>query len=129
MLVRQMNGVLGFSLGAQAMMVFLWPVRGWQRWLAYTVTHEYVHLVRNLLFPRVLAGGRFLYMKTQEPETLLDAMVTEGVADRFARQIHKDMIPPWTDALDPELERRLWPRVHRRFAVSDPPRNTPNPLR
>ena len=35
-LVRQMNGVLGFSLGAQAMMVFLWPVEGWRTWLTYT---------------------------------------------------------------------------------------------
>ena len=147
-LVRQMKGVLGFSLGAQAMMVFLWPAEGWQRWLAYTVTHEYVHLVRNLLFPRALTGGKLVYTRSKEPETLLDAMVVEGLADAFATHVYPDMRPPWTEALDPEvqgqsacragdpsgqgkdpsseglgghdLEQRLWPRVHRRFKVSDP---------
>ena len=119
-LVRQMNGVLGFSLGAQAMMVFLWPVEGWERWLAYTITHEYIHLVRNLMFPRGLAGGKLVYMKTQEPETLLDALVAEGLADVFAMDIHQGLTPPWTDALGPKLEQQVWPRVHRRFNVSDP---------
>ena len=119
-LVRQMKGVLGFSLGAQAMMVFLWPAEGWQRWLAYTVTHEYVHLVRNLLFPRALTGGKLVYTRSKEPETLLDAMVVEGLADAFATHVYPDMRPPWTEALDPEVEQRLWPRVHRRFKVSDP---------
>ena len=118
-LVRQMNGVLGFSLGAQAMMVFLWPVDGWQEWLSYTVTHEYTHLVRNLLYPRGLAGGKLVYMKTQEPETLLDALVAEGMADVFATGLNEDVHPPWSSALTPDLERRLWPRVHRRLGVSD----------
>ena len=119
-LVRQMNGVLGVSLGSQAMLVFLWPVEGWQEWLTYTITHEYIHLVRNLLFPRGLSGGRLVYVKTQEPETLLDALVAEGLADVFATGIYQDMRPPWTNALDPQTERRMWPRIHRRFTVSDP---------
>ena len=119
-LVRQMNGVLGFSLGAQATMVFLWPVEGWRQWLGYTISHEYIHLVRNLLFPRGPSGGKLVYVKTQEPESLLDAMVAEGLADVFATHIHPDARPPWVDALSPELELRLWPRVRRRFGVSDP---------
>ena len=118
-LTAQMNGVVGFSLGAQAMMVFLWPVPGWQQRLSYTVTHEYVHLVRNLLFPRGLSGGKLVYVKTQEPETLLDAMVAEGLADVFSMQLQEGPGPPWVDALAPEVERRIWPRVHRRFGVSD----------
>lgn len=119
-LARQMNGVLGFSLGAQAMMVFLWPVTGWQKWLAYTVSHEYVHLVRNLLFPRGPAGGKLIYVKTQEPETLLDALITEGIADVFATEAHGDVSPPWIDALKPGANDGLWARVHRRLSVSDP---------
>ena len=118
-LVKQMNGVLGFSLGAQATMVFLWPVQDWENWLTYTITHEYIHLVRNLLFPRGLVGGKLIYMKTQEPETLLDAIIAEGLADVFATEACSDIRPRWTDALDPEVERRVWPRVHRRLGVSD----------
>ena len=118
-LVGQMNGVLGFSLGAQAMMVFLWPVDGWRDWLTYTVVHEYAHLVRNLLFPRGVSGGRLVYMKTQQPETLLDAMVAEGVADAFAMSICPEMRPRWTRALDADQQRRIWPRVRRRLGVAD----------
>lgn len=118
-LARQMHGVLGFSLGAQAMMVFLWPVDGWRDWLTYTVVHEYAHLVRNLLFPRGVSGGRLVYMKTQQPETLLDAMVAEGVADSFAMSICPDMRPRWTQALDADQQRRMWPRVQRRLGVAD----------
>lgn len=119
-LVGQMKGAFGLSLGAQAMLVFLWPVEGWQNWLTYTVTHEYAHMVRNLFFPRGLAGGKLVYMNTQEPETLLDAILAEGLADVFATGIVPDGSPIWTKALDTEVEKQLWPRVTRRLAVSDP---------
>ena len=119
-LLNQMNGVLGFSLGAQATLVFVWPVENWQNWLSYTVIHEYAHLVRNLLFPRGIAGGKLVYMKTQEPETLLDAMIAEGVADAFALSVMSEVNPPWTDALDDEETERIWPRIRRRLGVSDP---------
>ncbi len=119
-LSEQMNGALGFSLGAQVMMVFVWPVDGWREWLGYTVAHEYAHLVRNLLFPRGLSGGKFVYMKTSLPETLLDAMVIEGIADRFAQGVYPDAEPRWVDALDDDASHRMWRRVRRRLAVSDP---------
>lgn len=118
-LTRQMHGVIGVSLGSGAMLVFLWPCPRWQEWLSYTVAHEYAHLVRNHLFPRGLVGGRLVFLKSQEPETLLDAMVAEGVADAFALSLHPHMRPPWLDALSPEVEARLWPRFRRRLGVGD----------
>ena len=118
-LTKQMHGVIGISLGSQVMMLFLWPVEGWQQWLAYTICHEYTHLVRNLLFPRGLAAGRLVYLKTQEPETLLDAMVAEGIADTFAMELNPAIRPPWVDALTPEAMQQVWPKVHRRLAVSE----------
>ena len=119
-LVNQMHGVLGFSLGAQVTLVFLWPTEGWQTWLRYTITHEYVHLVRNLLFPRGLSGGRLIYLKTQEPETLLDALVVEGLADTFAMQVLSDVTPLWGKTKFDGQEAIVWRRVHRRLGVSDP---------
>lgn len=118
-LVQQMKGVLGFSLGAQTMMVFLWPVDDWQESLTYTIAHEYAHLVRNLMFPRGISGGKLVFMKTSEPETLRDAMITEGVADHFAESLYPDIGPVWTDPLVAEGVENLWPRVHRRMGVSD----------
>ncbi|MBI2855456.1 MAG: hypothetical protein HYX93_01245 [Chloroflexi bacterium] len=119
-MVQQMKGVVGISFGSQAMVLFLWPADGWKEWLPYTVAHEYTHLVRNHLFPRGMAGGRLVYLKTQEPETLLDAMVAEGIGDAFANRLYPHLRPPWTREINPLTMARVWPRVRRRLDVSDP---------
>ncbi len=118
-LVNQLGGVLGFSLGASATLLFVWPSGDWRANLRYNVVHEYAHLVRNLLFPRGISGGRLLYMKTQQPETLLDAMVAEGISDCFARECLDGARPRWMDAEGQIDMAKMWPRVHRRFAISD----------
>ncbi len=118
-LVNQLGGALGFSLGASATLLFVWPQAGWRANLRYNIVHEYAHLVRNLLFPRGIAGGRLVYMKTQQPETLLDAMVAEGICDCFAQRCLDGARPRWMDAQDEVEPRRMWPRVHRRFGISD----------
>jgi len=119
-LTRVMRGVLAMTLGSTVTLAFLWPVPGWEEWLAYALAHEYAHLVRNHLHPRGLVGGRFVFAKTNEPETLLDAIVAEGVADAFALSLYPEQNPPWVRALTPEDEVRLWPLVHRRLSLSDP---------
>jgi uncharacterized protein YjaZ len=118
-LVNQLGGVLGFSLGASATLLFVWPRGDWRMNLRYNVVHEYAHLVRNLLFPRGIAGGRLVYMKTQQPETLLDAMVAEGISDCFAHDCLEGARPRWMDTQDEVEVRRMWPRIHRRFGISD----------
>ena len=118
-LTTHMHGVVGLSLGAQVMLLFIWPTGDWLKWLTYTVTHEYAHLVRNLFFPRAFVGNRLVYQKSQEAETLLDAMVAEGIADAFAKDLHTDLDPQWTNALSPEAEALVWPKVRRRLAVYD----------
>ena len=120
LLIQVMQGVMGVSLGSQATLLFFWPSGEWLSGLAYTAVHEYIHLVRNHLFPRGLAGGRPVCLKTQEPEPLLDAMVAEGISDVFAQQIYPQMRPLWLQALDEEEQARIWPRVWRRLRVSDP---------
>jgi uncharacterized protein YjaZ len=119
-LAEQMHGVLGFSLGSRVMVVFIWPTEGWLDWLGYTIAHEYAHLVRNQIFPRGISGGKLVFLDSKEPETLLDAMVTEGIADHVAMRLWPGVCPTWTDALDAADSARLWPRVQRRLGVSDP---------
>ena len=120
LLTQVMHGVMGISMSSQATLLFFWPSGDWLSWLAYTAAHEYIHLVRNHLFPRGLSGGRPVYLKTQEPETLLDAMVVEGIADVFAKQIYPQLQPCWLQTLDQVEEARIWPMVRRRLGVSDP---------
>jgi uncharacterized protein YjaZ len=118
-LTSQMHGVLGISLGSQTTLLFLWPTSEWQPWLGYTVAHEYAHLVRNLLLPRRMSGNKLVYQKSQEPETLLDAMVAEGIADAFAMELCPGMEPASVVALSAETETQVWPKVRRRLAATD----------
>ena len=60
-----------------------------------------------------------MYMKTQQPETLLDAMVAEGISDCFAQECLDGARPRWMDTQDEVEPRRMWPRLHRRFGISD----------
>ena len=119
-LTQAMQYVNGVSLGAHTTLLFLWPGHNWRETLAYTAAHEYVHLVRNRLFPRGLAGGRMIYIKNDEPDTLLDAMLSEGMADSFAGTIVPTHQPHWTTALTPDIERAIWPQVERRLNDTDP---------
>ena len=115
-----LNGAIGITLGSQATLLFFWPSEGWLRWLGYTAVHEYTHLVRNHLFPRGLSAGRLVYLKTQEPETLLDAMVSEGISDALAQEACPGMIPIWASSLDEDEISEVWPRVRRRLRLGDP---------
>ncbi len=119
LITQVMQGAMGVSLGSQATLLFFWPTGDWLSWLAYTAIHEYTHLVRNHLFPRGVAGGRPVYLKTQEPETLLDAMVAEGISDVLAQQVYPDMEPRWIQTLDDKDVERIWPRVQRRLRMGD----------
>ena len=119
-LTQLMQGVSGVSLGSQTTLLFFWPVPHWGQTLAYTTCHEYIHLVRNYLFPRSMVGGRMVYMKSQEPDTLLDAMLAEGIADAFATELYPDHQPRWTSELSPEDEVAIWPQVKRRLGLTEP---------
>lgn len=119
-LTQAMQHVNGVSLGSGVTLLFVWPAHNWTETLAYITAHEYVHLVRNWLFPRGLTGGRMIYVKNNEPDTLLDAMLTEGLADVFAGGIVPEHRPHWIGALAPDVERAIWPNVESRLNDTDP---------
>ena len=119
-LTQAMQHVNGVSLGSGVSLLFLWPAHNWRETLAYVTAHEYVHLVRNRLFPRGVSGGRMIYIKNNEPDTLLDAMVTEGIADAFAEGVVPEHRPHWITALPPAIERAIWPNVEGHLNDTDP---------
>ncbi len=119
-LTQAMQYATGVSLGSGVTLLFIWPVHNWAETLAYITAHEYVHLVRNRLFPRGLIDGRMIYVKNDQPDTLLDAMVTEGIADIFAGGIVPDHRPHWMGALPADVERDIWPQVESRLSITDP---------
>ena len=49
-----------------------------------------------------MVGGRMVHVKSEESDTLLDAMLTEGMADAFAQEIYPDRLPRWVTELSPD---------------------------
>jgi len=115
----QMNGVMGVTLGTHSTLVFIWPSGNWQNSLAYTIAHEYVHLVRNCVFPKTASGGKIIFEQTGEAETLLDAMVTEGIADAFALQLYPSAQALSQLAVSTGDKLSTWPKIRRRLHNSD----------
>lgn len=119
-LTQAMQYATGVSLGSHAVLLFFWPAHHWKQSLAYTTAHEYIHLVRNYIFPRGLIDGQMVYTKNDEPDTLLDAMLSEGLADAFAQELFPEHKPHWIDGLSQEQELAVWPQVEQRLDTVDP---------
>jgi len=66
--------------------------------LRRTLAHELDHAAR------VTAGPGY-------GSTLLDVMVSEGLADNFATSLYRGSRHPWTHALSARDEHRLWQRA------------------
>ncbi len=65
-------------------------------WVPLTLAHELSHSTR------VLNGPGY-------GTTLVETIVTEGLADQFSRSLHSDVPPiPWDDALTRRQEHDLW---------------------
>lgn len=72
--------------------------QGSELWLRALVAHELHHAAR--------LGHRRLY------GSLLEAFVTEGLADRFSREVFPEVpVPPWSDALSAAQAAELWRRA------------------
>ncbi len=68
-----------------------------------TLAHEFHHAVRN---------GSINW----ETDTLLGAMVTEGLADHFDLQVNKGEIKPWSKTLDEIKLKELMDKAEREFS-------------
>lgn len=68
------------------------------KWLPGTLAHEVHHSVRIQIGP---GFGK----------TLLEELITEGLADSFAHTLYPGMVHPWTNALNSNQEYELWQQI------------------
>ncbi len=105
--VRDIGGIGGYTPDAHHMEISLNPSlptfsRKWRTALAGTITHEWHHVAR--------------WRKPGYGKTLGEALITEGLADHFVREIFPNMKPfPWTNALTSTKKRLLLNRAKRSF--------------
>jgi uncharacterized protein YjaZ len=89
---EKMFGTTGHTPWKRTMLVFISPnAPCWENALVDTVTHEYNHAV---------------FLEYHQCESLLDALVMEGLAEHFREQVTDRGRAPWTAVLD-ESEVRI----------------------
>ena len=81
---NKMNGVSGDTLHENIISLYISPVKDWKRALVETMVHECSHLY-------VLDNNQW--------KTILDSLISEGIAEIFREEIVGGKPAPWTKAL------------------------------
>jgi uncharacterized protein YjaZ len=88
--------------------------RGWQAEMANVIAHEYHHTVRNLSPNRnTVPTGDLLEV------TLLERLVSEGMAVTFAQMIAPENVERVANGLSAAQEAQLWAEIVPLFATTD----------
>jgi uncharacterized protein YjaZ len=105
--IREIGGVGGYSPNAHLILVSLDPSnphfsKNIQTSLSSTLAHESHHAVR--------------WTNPGYGKTLLEALISEGLADHFDLEVFPEhKIPPWDKALGPKEKNRLSVKAKRLF--------------
>jgi uncharacterized protein YjaZ len=110
-LVEQLNGVVGGCVGANTMLTINPTAAAWQDWVPYVLAHERHHSAW---------GYHYHYLRGGTRRDLLISLISEGMADAFARQLCPDLHPRWIEALSPEEEARQWAGIRPLLDTPDP---------
>jgi uncharacterized protein YjaZ len=98
------KGVGGQYFGNGALWLSIQPYPGWFEHMKYVVAHEYHH-----------------YIREPEPETLLDGLIIEGLADAFAREVYNGWAPAAFAQMDfdSDQELMLWQKIKPHLLSTD----------
>lgn len=104
--IAEVGGIGGYTPNAHTVLISLDPKNpkfksAITRELSSTLAHELHHAIR--------------WRKPGYGITLLEALVTEGLADHFALEAGSRKPPPWSRALSVTERKRLLKRAHRLF--------------
>ena len=124
-LAQAMQYVNGVSLGSHTTLLFLWPAHQWRETLAYTTAHEYVHLVRNRLFPRGMAGGRHDLHQERGAGHAAGRYAQRGAGGHLCRRHHSAASPALDDRADAGHRARCLAASGAAPGRNGPPGDTP----
>jgi hypothetical protein len=110
-LTQAMQYAIGVSLGSEVTLIFFWPEHQWQTSLFYITAHEYFHLARNVIFEQFFTGQTMVNISSQKPDSLLDIILSEGLADTFAMSISDSHVPNWLNSFNEIEEKRAWEKI------------------
>ncbi len=125
---QSVHGVVGTCAGENILIEANPWVGGWEKYLPWVLAHEYNHTVW---------GYNFYYLQGNKFQDLMTSIISEGLADSFAKDVCPDLTPSWINALTADQEAQQWNvlqeymrlednmELHHRFFFGDANNNTP----
>jgi hypothetical protein len=96
----EMRGIGGFTPWKHTILLTLHPeAKRWKKVLRTTLAHEFNHAIRLRYFP------------SRPNNTLLEAIIFEGLADNFSHQLVGGNPNPWAIALSPQQCKEIFPKI------------------
>ena len=108
--IDEIGGIGGFTPNANLIFISLNPrhpnfTKALKKELSFTLTHELHHTIR--------------WRKQVKGDTLLEAMIFEGLADHFAIEVTGRNKPsPWSHALTPEQKKTMLKKAEEEWGLS-----------
>tara|TARA_B100000686_G_scaffold253032_1_gene263889 strand:+ start:185 stop:1093 length:909 start_codon:yes stop_codon:yes gene_type:complete len=119
-LTQAMQNAIGVSFGSKISLIFFWPEHQWKNSLSFAVAHEYSHLCQNSYVEKQFIDGKMINGKTGKPDTLLDAVLNEGISDAFAMSLQPSFTPNWIHPLTIQEENLAWETMSELLDSEDP---------
>ena len=119
-LTQAMQNAIGVSFGSKISLIFFWPQHQWKDSLSFAIAHEYSHLCQNSYVEKKFINGKMINDKTGKPDTLLDAVLNEGISDAFAMSIQPSFKPNWIHPLPIQQEALAWEAMSELLDSDDP---------
>lgn len=125
---QSVHGVVGNCVGGNILITINPEISGWEEYLPWVLAHEYNHTVW---------GYNYFYLMGNSRMDLLASLISEGLADSFAKAVCPHISPYWIRALTVEQEQQQWDilkqylyqddnmELHNRFFFGDVVKDTP----
>jgi len=97
---ERQNGVVGACVSGNIVINVNPFAQDHFMWIPYVFAHEYHHCLWGSYWYGVRQGGC--------TGSLIEAMLTDGQADSFAKSIYPTLRPSWIHQIPEELEKQLW---------------------
>ncbi len=107
---QSVHGVVGTCVGENILIQINPAVDGWEKYLPWVLAHECNHTVW---------GYNYFYLQGNKFQDLLTSIISEGLADSFAKAVCPDLTPSWIKALTTEQEYQQWKTLQEYLSLED----------
>lgn len=127
-IAEELHGVVGSCVGDNMLLQINPFVNSWQEYIPWVIAHEHNHSIW---------GYDYFFIKGNRNVEFLTSLITEGMADSFAKSLCPELEPHWIRALEEKEAAAQWelmkqflqqpdePKLHIRFFFGDKENNTP----